>query len=191
MAQWSRVATAVLEPDGDKTTNVTVNGNGAVAHTARIVSGPGSLMVNPGAAPEFTSLSHGVSGNLTDNRTVEVNNAPELGRTAPSRDRGAVNVLEGPIAIASVMLVLEYLTENFKLASDANAGTLIADPPASPDAEVAAVSETRSIKVADTADRHTGGGRRWHRGGARRCDHAGRWNAGFDAQQPALRLCAA
>ena len=144
--------TAVLEPDGDKTTNVTVNGNGAVAHTARIVSGPGSLMVNPGAAPEFTSLSHGVSGNLTDNRTVEVSNAPELGRTAPSRGRGAVNALEGQIAIASVMLVLEYLTENFKLASDANAGTLIADPPASPDAEVAAVSETRSIKVADTAD---------------------------------------
>ena len=33
------------------------------------------------------------------------------------------------------MLVLEYLTENFKLASDANAGTLIADPPASPDAD--------------------------------------------------------
>ena len=67
-------------------------------------------------------------------------------------DRGAVDAFEGQIAIASVMLVLEYLTENFKLASDANAGTLIADPPASPDAEVAAVSETRSIKVADTAD---------------------------------------
>ena len=64
--------TAVLEPDGNKATNVTVNGGGAVAHTARIVSGPGSLMVNPGAAPEFTSLSHGVSGNPTDNRTVEV-----------------------------------------------------------------------------------------------------------------------
>ena len=145
-------STAVSEPDGDKTTNVTVNGNGAVAHTARIVSGPGSLMVNPGAAPEFTSLSHGVSGNLTDNRTVEVSNAPELGRMAPSRDRSAVNVLEGQIAIASVMLVLEYLTENFKLASDANAGTLIADPPASPDATVAAVADTRTVKAADTAD---------------------------------------
>jgi len=50
------------------------------------------------------------------------------------------------------MLVLEYLTENFKLASDANAGTLIADPPASPDATVAAVADTRTVKAADTAD---------------------------------------
>ncbi len=48
--------------------------------------------------------------------------------------------------------MVEYLTDNFKLASDADAGTLIADPPASPDAEVAAVSETRAIKVADTAE---------------------------------------
>ena len=152
MAQWSRDTTAVLDPDGDKTTNVTVNGNGAVAHTARIVSGPGSLMVNPGTAREFTSISHRVAGNPSDNRTVEVSNAPELGRTAPSRDRSAVNGLEGQIAIASVMLVLEYLTENFKLASDANAGTLIADPPASPDATVAAVADTRTVKAADTAD---------------------------------------
>src|SRR5262245_43257083 len=50
------------------------------------------------------------------------------------------------------MLVLEFLTENFKLASDANAGTLIADPPASPDEAVAAVSETRAVKAVDTAD---------------------------------------
>ena len=131
---------------------MTVNGDGAVAHTARIVSGPGSLMVNPGTAREFTSISHRVAGNPSDNRTVEVSNAPELGRTAPSRDRSAVNGLEGQIAIASVMLVLEYLTENFKLASDANAGTLIADPPASPDATVAAVADTRTVKAADTAD---------------------------------------
>jgi hypothetical protein len=145
-------STAVSDPDGSETTSVTINGGGAVAHTARIVSGPGSLMVNPGAAPEFTSLARGVSGNPTDNRTVEGNNTPELGRTAPSRDRSAVNVLEGQIAIASVMLVLEFLAENFKLASDANAGTLIADAPASPDAEVAAVAETRAVKAADTAD---------------------------------------
>ena len=45
--------TAVSDPDGGETTNVTVNGDGAVAHTARIVSGPGSLMVNPGTAREF------------------------------------------------------------------------------------------------------------------------------------------
>ena len=45
--------TAVSDPDGSETTNVTVNGGGAVAHTARIVSGPGSLMVNPGTAREF------------------------------------------------------------------------------------------------------------------------------------------
>jgi hypothetical protein len=110
-------------------------------------------MVNPGTAREFTSISHRVAGNPSDNRTVEVSNAPELGRTAPSsRDRSAVNGLEGQIAIASVMLVLEYLTENFKLASDANAGTLIADPPASPDATVAAVADTRTVKAADTAD---------------------------------------
>ena len=50
------------------------------------------------------------------------------------------------------MLVLEYLTKNLKLASDANAGTLIADPPATPDAEVAAVAETRAVKAVDTAD---------------------------------------
>ena len=143
---------SVSDPDGGETTNVTVNGGGAVAHTARIVSGPGSLMVNPGTAREFTSISHRVAGNPSDNRTVEVSNAPELGRTAPSRDRSAVNGLEGQIAIASVMLVLEYLTENFKLASDANAGTLIADPPASPDATVAAVADTRTVKAADTAD---------------------------------------
>jgi hypothetical protein len=109
-------------------------------------------MVNPGTAREFTSISHRVAGNPSDNRTVEVSNAPELGRTAPSRDRSAVNGLEGQIAIASVMLVLEYLTENFKLASDANAGTLIADPPASPDATVAAVADTRTVKAADTTD---------------------------------------
>ena len=144
--------TAVSDPAGGETTNVTVNGDGAVAHTARIVSGPGSLMVNPGTAREFPSISHRVAGNPSDNRTVEVSNAPELGRTAPSRDRSAVNGLEGQIAIASVMLVLEYLTENFKLASDANAGTLIADPPASPDATVAAVADTRTVKAADTAD---------------------------------------
>jgi hypothetical protein len=144
--------TAVSDPDGGESTNVIVNGGGAVAHTARIVSGPGSLMVNPGTAREFTSISHRVAGNPSDNRTVEVSNAPELGRTAPSRDRSAVNGLEGQIAIASVMLVLEYLTENFKLASDANAGTLIADPPASPDATVAAVADTRTVKAADTTD---------------------------------------
>ena len=47
-------STAVSDPDGSETTNVIVNGGGAVAHTARIVSGPGSLMVNPGTAQEFT-----------------------------------------------------------------------------------------------------------------------------------------
>jgi hypothetical protein len=143
---------SVSDPDGGETTNVTVDRSGAVAHTARIVSGPSSLMVNPGVAPEFTSFSHRGVGNLTNNHTVEVSSPPELGRTALSRDRGAVNVLEGQIALASVMLVLQFLTESFRLASDANAGTLIADPPASPDAEVAAVSETRAVKAADTAD---------------------------------------
>jgi hypothetical protein len=144
-------STAVLDPDGSETTSVTISGNGAVADTTT-VSESGSPMVKLGSALEFTSLSHRVAGNLTDRATVEVSNPPELGRTALSRDRGAVTALEGQIAIASVMLVLEFLTENFKLASDANAGTLIVDPTGSSDAEVAAVSETRAVKVADTAD---------------------------------------
>src|SRR5262245_49271987 len=105
---------SVSDPDGSETTSVTINGSGAVAHTARIVSGPDSLMVNPGVAPE---LLHRGPGNLANHRTVEVSNPPDLVRTALSRDRGAVTTLEGQIAIASVMLALEFLTENFKLRS--------------------------------------------------------------------------
>ena len=73
--------TAISDPDGDATTSATVSGNAAVAQTTGTVLGSSSLMVNPGAALQFNSISHRVGRIFTDNGAVEVINArPSPGR---------------------------------------------------------------------------------------------------------------
>ena len=109
--------TAVLEPDGGKTTNVTIDGNSAVADTTGTASGSGSLIVNSGTALELTSISHKLAGILTDHGKVEVTNPHILARTALSRELGALTTFERQIAIASVVIVVEYLADSVKLAS--------------------------------------------------------------------------
>ena len=102
------LATAVSDPDGGETTSVTINGNGAAADTTGTVSGSGSFMVNSGAALEFTSISHRVAGIPTDNGTVEVTNTPARSDGAVERPRCG-QPADGPIAIASVMIVRRVL----------------------------------------------------------------------------------
>ena len=111
-------------------------------------------MVSPGAAPECTSLARGVSGKPTDTRTVEGDNTSELGRTAPSRDRSAVNGLEGQIAIAPSCSCSVFLTETSSWPTMPIPTALIADPH-SPDATVAAVPDTQRVKAADAQRRRS------------------------------------
>jgi VCBS repeat-containing protein len=146
--------TTISNPDGDATTNVTVNGTTAVAQTTGIVSGSGSLMVNPGAALQFNSISHRVARLLTDNGAVEVINPPTLARMALSRGPGTLTIFEGQTAIITLIIVVEYLAENFKLANDAHADELLADSPASSDLTLASLSETSKVAAADKADTH-------------------------------------
>ena len=63
-----------------------------------------------------------LAGILTNNGTAEITNP--AARSALSRERSTVTLFEGQIAIASVMLVLEYLSENFKLTSEGGAPTI-------------------------------------------------------------------
>ena len=152
--------TAVSDPDGGETTSMAINGNEVVADTTGTVSESRSLMVNSGAALEFTSISHRVAGILTDHGTVQVTTGSwklQASRLPSLRRRCRENAVPLPPSKDKLrshpsLLCVEYLTDHFKLASDADAGTLIADPPASPDATVAAVADTRTVKAADTAD---------------------------------------
>ena len=145
--------TAISDPDGDATTSATVSGNAAVAQTTGTVLGSSSLMVNPGAALQFNSISHRVGRIFTDNGAVEVINPPTLARKALSRP-GTLTIFEGQTAIVTIIIVVEYLAENFKLANDAHAGVLIADSPTSSDLALASLSETPPVTGTDTADTH-------------------------------------
>ena len=145
-------STAVLDPDGGETTSMTINGNGAVADTTGTASGSGSLMVNSGTALELTSISHKLAGILTDNGRVEVTNPHTLARTALSREPGTLATFERQIAIASIIIVVEYLADSFKLASAGDGGMLMIDAAASSDATLEPVSKTPTVAATDTVD---------------------------------------
>jgi len=138
------------DPDGGATTSVTIDGNNAVAGTTGNVSVSRSVMIDAGTALECTSLSHTIAGTLSNDGTIEVTSPPLLARTALSRDRGTFTVFEAQIAIASIILVIEYATEKLKLASDGE--TLLSDRSASADATLVAVSETSTVDATRTAD---------------------------------------
>ena len=143
---------AVPDPNGG--TSVTFSENGAVAQTAGTAAGSGSLMVNSGAALQFNSISHRVARISTDNGAVEVINPPTLARMALSRGPGTLTIFEGQSAIVSLIIVVEYLAEHFKLANDAHADARIANSPASSDLTLASLSGTPTVAATDKADAH-------------------------------------
>jgi hypothetical protein len=144
--------TTVSDPSSSATTSVTIDGNAALAGTTDTVSQSRPLMIDAGTALECTSISHSLVGTLTNNGTVEVTNPPIVARAALSRDRGTFTVFEGQIALTSIMLVIEYVAEKLKLASDSDRGTLPIDRSENPDATLTAVSGTSTVAATDTAD---------------------------------------
>ena len=143
---------SVSDPDGGETTGVTIDGNSAVADTTGTASGSGSLIVNSGTALELTSISHKLAGILTDNGRVEVTNPFTLARTALSREPGTLATFERQIAIASTIIVVEYLADSFKLASAGDGGMLMIDAAASSDVTLEPVSKTPTVTSTSTAD---------------------------------------
>ena len=101
---------------------------------------------------EFTSISHKLAGILNVNGRVEVTNPHTLARTALWREPGTLATFERQVAIASVIVVVEYLADSLKLASAGNGGVLTIDAPASADAALAPVSKTPTVAATDTAD---------------------------------------
>ena len=106
----------------------------------------------PGTALELTSISHKLAGILTDHGKVEVTNPHILARTALSRELGTLTTFERQIAIASVVVVVEYLADSVKLASAGNGGVLTIDAAVSADVALAPVSRTPTVAATDTAD---------------------------------------